>query len=75
MTAAKKLELEAMKLPLKARVKLTERLLLSLEALEEDDVLDAWLDEAERRLEAYRKGEVLAIPARQVFREARARIR
>jgi putative addiction module component (TIGR02574 family) len=75
MTAAKKVEIEAMKLSPKARAKLAERLLLSLDAPEEGDVMEAWLDEAERRLEAYANGKVSAIPATQVFREVRARLR
>jgi putative addiction module component (TIGR02574 family) len=75
MTAAKKIELEAMKLSARARAKLAERLLLSLDAPVEGDVTEAWLDEAERRLEAYASGEVSAIPATQVFREVRARLR
>jgi putative addiction module component (TIGR02574 family) len=75
MTAAKKIESEAMKLSPKARAKLVERLLISIEVPEDDYIMESWLDEAKRRLEAYRKGKVLAIPASRVFRETRARIR
>jgi putative addiction module component (TIGR02574 family) len=39
------------------------------------EVERAWEEEIRRRLEEYRAGEVQAIPAAEVFAEARARLR
>jgi len=38
-------------------------------------ILNAWLDEAERRLAAYERGEIKAIPFEEVMRKARAKLR
>jgi putative addiction module component (TIGR02574 family) len=46
-------------------------LLESLEPESKDDVEAAWLAEIEARLAAYDRGEVSAIPAEDVFAEAR----
>jgi putative addiction module component (TIGR02574 family) len=73
--AAKKVELEAMKLPRRSRARLAKRLLLSLEAVRGTRIQEAWFKEAERRYEAYRKGEVQGIPAEEALREARSRLR
>jgi putative addiction module component (TIGR02574 family) len=60
---------QALLLPSLERADLAERLLESL-APETDPRIDAlWAAEAESRIDAYRRGELLAIPAEEVFDE------
>ncbi|MBM4017897.1 MAG: addiction module protein [Planctomycetes bacterium] len=40
-----------------------------------EDILDAWVKEAERRLRACKEGRVEALPTEEVFREVRPRRR
>ena len=61
------IESEARQLSTKERARLVRRLLVTLESEDEGDVEQAWLDEAERRLAAYRRGETTARPAEDVF--------
>ncbi|MDH3420067.1 MAG: addiction module protein [Gammaproteobacteria bacterium] len=61
------IESEARQLSTKERARLVRRLLATLENEDEGDVEQAWLDEAERRLAAYRSGETTARPAEEVF--------
>ncbi|GFO58016.1 hypothetical protein GMST_03410 [Geomonas silvestris] len=63
----KELEEKALGLGCEERARLAARLLLSLEESTESDAEKLWLDEAERRLDAYQKGAVQAIPAEEVF--------
>ena len=56
--SAKDVESEALRLPLKDRARLAEHLLGSLEDGAEADSEDLWLDEAERRYQAYREGKI-----------------
>jgi putative addiction module component (TIGR02574 family) len=75
---AKKLREEALELPMKARAKLAHDLLLSLE----DEPFDApedgereWAAEIERRIKEVEEGRVKLIPAEQVSRSLRARLK
>jgi putative addiction module component (TIGR02574 family) len=61
------IESEARQLSMQERARLVRRLLASLESEDEGDVEQAWLDEAERRLAAFRSGESSARPAEEVF--------
>lgn len=61
---------QALRLELRDRAKLTEKLLASLDGLSEAEIEQLWLDEAARRLEDYRAGRSEGIPAGDVFREA-----
>jgi putative addiction module component (TIGR02574 family) len=63
------LEAEARKLSPQDRARLIRRLIATLDAGEEQDAEQLWLDEAERRLAAYRRGETSAIPGDEVFGE------
>ena len=54
------------------RARLAERLLLSLE--EDDEILAAWVEEAERRGEAFDRGEMGAVDFDDAIAQARARI-
>jgi putative addiction module component (TIGR02574 family) len=62
---------DAMKLPLRDRVQLAQRLVSTLDDEVETNVEALWFAEAERRLEALRSGKVEGIPAEDVFRNAR----
>lgn len=73
--SAQSLEAAALALSRDARVRLALKLLDSIEdrPLGEPTRLErAWLEEANRRYEAYVRGEDEAIPAEQVFAELRA---
>jgi putative addiction module component (TIGR02574 family) len=61
------IESEARQLSTRERARLVRRLLATLESEDEGDVEQAWLDEAEQRLAAYRRGETASLPAEEVF--------
>ena len=63
------IEAAALQLASSDRAKLAERLLISLE--EDDEILAAWVEEAERRGDAYERGEMEAID----FDESIARLK
>ena len=63
------IEAAALQLASGERAKLAERLLVSLE--EDDEILAVWVEEAERRGEAYERGEMEAID----FDESVARLK
>jgi putative addiction module component (TIGR02574 family) len=67
------LEAAVLQLPPSDRVHLVERLLSSLD--DEDEVLAAWLEEAERRADALDRGESQAVPVEDVIAHARAKLR
>ena len=64
-----KLEREAGRLSTKDRARLIRRLISSLERKDEGDIEQAWLDEAEKRLKAYRDGQTTARPGEEVIDE------
>ena len=55
-TSFEEMAAEAMKLPLRDRVRLAQQLATSLDDQVESDVEELWLAEAERRLEELRTG-------------------
>lgn len=60
---------QALRLKAEDRVRVVETLLESLD--HPDSEIDAiWADEAERRLAAYRHGDVQGIPAEEIFPDA-----
>ena len=61
------IESQARRLPSKDRARLIRRLLTTLEAENEGDVEQLWLDEAERRLAAYRGGDTTSHPGEEIF--------
>ena len=63
------LEAEARQLSPRDRARLVRRLIASLDAGQDQDAEQLWLDEAERRLPAWRRGETTAIPGDEVFGE------
>jgi putative addiction module component (TIGR02574 family) len=60
-----------MKLPLRDRVQLAQRLVSTLDDEVESGVEDLWFAEAERRLEELRSGQVRGIDSDEAFRTAR----
>jgi putative addiction module component (TIGR02574 family) len=68
------LEQEARHLPTQDRALLAQHLIASIDPGEDVDGEAAWLEEAERRYQAYRQGILTATPADQVFREAKSQL-
>jgi len=66
------IEKEAMQLPEAERALLADRLIRSL-AHTSDALRDAWVQEAESRLVAYRDGKIPAVDGPQAMSELRAR--
>ena len=62
---------DAMKLPLRDRVQLAQRLVETLDDEVEPNTEALWFAGAERRLEELRSGKVQGIPAEEAFRTAR----
>lgn len=62
---------DAMKLPLRDRVQLAQRLVSTLDDEVETDTEELWFAEAERRLEELRSGRVEGIDSDDAFRTAR----
>jgi len=67
-------EVEALKLNPGDRADLAQKLLDSLEDLSEKEIEELWIKEAIRRAKELESGEVVGIPAEEVFAEIRARI-
>ena len=67
-------EAQAMKLDLKSRAKLAQRLILSLDGTSEAEIERLWYDEAERRLVEIQEGRVKARPGAAVLRRVRREI-
>jgi len=72
---SKKMEEAALELPPDERAELARRLLLSLDELSEDELVEVWLVEADRRARELDRGEVAAVPADEVRRKATALLR
>jgi len=71
-----RLEGEALRLSAADRARLARLLLESLdEAEDQEQVAAAWETEVARRVAEYRSGDVATIPATEVFREAKSRVR
>lgn len=63
----------AMKLPELERQELIDRLHASLSSQNPGDVEKAWLEEIDRRLDAYDRGEVSTVPGREALRRIQSR--
>ena len=70
-TPFEKIAADAMKLSLRDRVRLAQRLVSNLDNQIETGVEPLWAAEAERRLEELRTGRVQGIGAEEAFRKAR----
>jgi len=69
------LEAQALRLPEESRAKLAKVLLLSLTETDEEETDRVWAEEAERRYQELRRGEVEGQDSDEVFREARAHLK
>ena len=63
---------QLLSLPVETRAALAERLLESLDPPDEKN-RQLWAEEAERRVEAYERGEMKAIPGEEVLARLRAK--
>jgi putative addiction module component (TIGR02574 family) len=72
---AREIESKALQLPPKERARLAQRLIASLDPKSDRDAEQAWLEEAERRLDEHESGKVAGIPAEKVFEKARSMLR
>jgi putative addiction module component (TIGR02574 family) len=70
-TSLDQLTADAMKLPVRDRVQLAQRLVSTLDDEVEGDTEALWFAEAERRLEELRSGKVQGVSAEDSFRNAR----
>jgi len=59
---------DAMKLPLRDRVRLAQQLVRTIDSEAEKNVEELWFDEAERRLDELHNGKVEGIEADEAFR-------
>lgn len=66
---------DAMKLPLRDRVQLAQRLVETLDDEVEENTEALWFAEAERRLEELRSGKVEGVDSDDAFRTAREALR
>ena len=60
---------EALKLPPVERAELVENLLSSFDFRSRKTIDALWAQEAENRIDAFERGEIAAIPAKEVFGE------
>jgi putative addiction module component (TIGR02574 family) len=73
--AVRELESKAMKLSRKARARLAQRLISSLDETADAQSEQLWIEEAERRLDDLKSGKVAGIPAEKVIKKARSALR
>ena len=69
------LESELFNLDLNTRAHLAEKLILSIDAPSEEENLQLWVDEAERRLADLHAGKAREYPASEVLQSVRAALR
>lgn len=66
-----KIEREAVRLPVKDRELLAERLMRSVRREPLSQVEEAWVEEAERRFSAWRRGTRAGVPVERAFKQIR----
>ena len=71
----KELEEEALRLSSHERALLVEHLIGCLEPDEDPDAERFWVKEAESRYQEYKAGKIKTIPAEQVFKNARTKLK
>lgn len=72
---ARELESRALRLSRRARARLAQRLISSLDQEADGDAEKLWLAEAERRLGELKSGKVAGLPAEKVIKKARSTLR
>lgn len=73
--ATKKVFDEALSLPAETRVRLIEKLLISLNLPTQPEIDHLWAEEAELRISQIDKGEVRLVPGEKVFANIRKKYR
>lgn len=71
----KLVERDAMTLPPAERAKLAERLIASLDDIDDAECERLWIDEADRRFRAYKEGLISARLAKDALREVRGSLK
>lgn len=71
----KKIKENALQLLPHDRAQLAEHLIHSLDEAEDPEAERLWIEEAERRYREYKEGKIKGIPAEQVFKEARSKLK
>lgn len=66
---------KAMALPPKNRVDLAERLLSSIDLITQQENDTLWAQEAENRIDAFEQGNIKSVPADEVFRKIKAKVK
>lgn len=74
LTDMKTVEAEALTLPVAQRALLVQHLLASLDDIEEQENERLWLDEAERRYQAYKTGTISSRDAFDAIAEMREKL-
>ncbi|MCG8642821.1 MAG: addiction module protein [Desulfobacterales bacterium] len=70
-TILEEFEKKAKNLPLKDRAALIESLISSLDELDETECQELWVQEADKRYQAYKAGTITSRSADAVFNDAR----
>ncbi len=63
-----------LRLTIKKRAHLAEKLIASLDNLSEEEREELWADEADRRYQVYKKGKMSSSPSEHVFKNALKKI-
>jgi putative addiction module component (TIGR02574 family) len=66
---------ELLALPARSRLLLAEQLVESVDSYADPETAEAWNQEIARRIEDYEAGLVAGVPAEDVLREAREKLR
>jgi putative addiction module component (TIGR02574 family) len=74
MNKADSLVAEAMSLPVEIRVQLIDRLIQSMNPTRKE-IDELWVKEVEKRVEEIESGKVQTVPAAEVFRKIRKRLK
>ena len=69
------IEKQARSLPLKEKAALARVLIEDLDPSVDEDVERLWIEEAQRRYDAYLKGELQSLPGDDVMKRARERLK
>lgn len=73
-TELEKCEQHAKHLPLQDRALLIRRLIEGLDNIDEQQLEQLWIQEASRRVQRFKTGEIKARSSEDVFRDARKRL-
>jgi len=74
-TLLEKLERQARALTPSEKASLAHTLIEELDSVLDADVEQAWVEEAQRRYDAFRRGELHALPGEAVMQRARTRLK